>query len=304
VLSDTENLFLLLIFALALLLEWRVPEPSNRWHPVAWFGSWANCCERVTHGHSRWNGLVAWCCVVLPTLLICHTLHELGWGWDVLLLWLSIGWSSLFNHVQAVLQSHSIEDARSAVSRIVSRDCSKMTREQSHRAALESLAENASDAVIAPLFWFLIAGVEGAVLYRMINTLDAMWGYRHVHYRQFGWWAAKVDDGANYIPARITAALFLLVEGGYTCLHSLAAQARSHASPNAGWPEAALAHAACVRLGGAVLRRGVVDERPHYGGITARPADNEQATSDALRCVRHALMCGCILFSGVLLYGV
>ncbi|MDQ6979427.1 MAG: adenosylcobinamide-phosphate synthase CbiB [Mariprofundaceae bacterium] len=303
-LSDAPNGLLLLIFAWAMLLEWWVAEPSNRWHPVAWFGACAMYAERVAYGDSRCNGLVAWSAVVSFCLLVCHALHALGWGWDVLLLWLSIGWSSLFSHVQAVVQARSIEQSRAAVSRIVSRDCTAMTREQSHRAALESLAENGSDAVIAPLFWFLVAGVEGAVLYRMINTLDAMWGYRHAHYRQFGWWAAKVDDGANYIPARITAALFLLVSGGYVCLHTLAAQARMHASPNAGWPEAALAHAACVRLGGAVMRRGVVDERPDYGTVVARPADDTQAVADALRCVRHALIMGGLLLAGVLWYGI
>jgi|UPI000379285F adenosylcobinamide-phosphate synthase len=299
-LSDTPNVLLLLVFALALLLEWRVAEPSNRWHPVAWFGSFAMYAERIMYGDKRLNGILAWSLVIALSLLLCHTLHTLSWGWDVLLLWLSLGWSSLFSHVQAVVQAASTEQSRTAVSRIVSRDCTAMTREQSHRAALESLAENASDAVIAPLFWFFVAGVEGAVLYRMINTLDAMWGYRHAHYYHFGWWAAKVDDVANYLPARITAALLVIVSGGYICLHHLARQARSHASPNAGWPEAALAHAACVRLGGAVIRRGVVDERPDYGTSTARPADDKQAVTDALSCVRHALILACILLAMVL----
>ncbi|MDX8395024.1 MAG: CobD/CbiB family cobalamin biosynthesis protein, partial [Mariprofundaceae bacterium] len=141
---------------LALILEWLLGDPPNRWHPVAWFGRWVSWCESFLYGDTRFNGVVCWLFVVLaPFSCVCLGHWMLAWPFDVLLLWLSIGWKSLFEHVNAVLDARLVKDARLAVSMIVSRDVSKMTREDTRRAALESLAENASDAVIAPLFWFV-----------------------------------------------------------------------------------------------------------------------------------------------------
>jgi len=189
-----------------------------------------------------------------------------------------------------VLQSKDEASARDAVSRIVSRDSEAMSLEDTRRAALESLAENASDAVIAPLFWFLLLGPLGAMSYRMINTLDAMWGYRNARYENYGWLAAKADDVVNWLPARITARLFLWV-GQNAPWQVVKLQAMTHASPNAGWPEVALAYAAHVRLGGPVMRDGVCDERPWYGAESGREPDHVTA-SDALIVVRNALVLG------------
>ncbi|RME34804.1 MAG: cobalamin biosynthesis protein, partial [Deltaproteobacteria bacterium] len=164
------------------------------------------------------------------------------------------------------------------------------------KAALESLAENASDAVVAPLVWFVLLGAPGAAFYRMVNTLDAMWGYRNGRYRHFGWWAARVDDAMNWLPARVTAVLFAIV-GRTPDWRALARQAGSHASPNAGWPEAALAFAANVRLGGPVMRGGRIEPRPAYGPGEAR--DSEQAAAEAVRLVRRMLVLGAVLAMGV-----
>jgi len=284
----------------ALLLEYFFGDPPNHWHPVAWFGRWTGWCESFLYADDQKRGVIAWLFVVaIPFTLIWGGHALLGWPFDVLLLWVSIGWKSLFEHVRRVLDANSLLQAQQAVSMIVSRDSAEMSADDARRAALESLAENASDAVIAPLFWFVLLGPLGAALYRMINTLDAMWGYRNTHYKQFGWCAAKIDDFANWLPARITARLMLWV--GYTARwNAIKKQAETHASPNAGWPEVALAYAADVQLGGSVIRDGIKDERPFYGAEQARNTDAIVAF-DALNVVRNTLLLAAALAFGVTL---
>ncbi|MDQ7011672.1 MAG: adenosylcobinamide-phosphate synthase CbiB [Mariprofundaceae bacterium] len=278
-----------MILALALFMELVVGDPANRWHPVAWFGRWAGWCESFLYADDQQRGVIAWLCVIAVPLCLLWIGHALfGWLFDALLLWLSIGWKSLFEHVNAVLQAVRLEAVQQAVRFIVSRDTADMDMADVRRAALESLAENASDAVVAPLFWFALLGPLGAGLYRMINTLDAMWGYRNPRYQNFGWWAAKTDDAANWLAARITARLMLWV-GKSANWNDVKAQATTHASPNAGWPEAALAFAADVQLGGPVMRGGVIDDRPFYGQAQARDIDGA-AAFDALTIVRNTLL--------------
>jgi len=287
-----------MILLTALLLEYFIGDPSNRWHPVAWFGRWASWCESFLYGNSRQAGVVTWLLVVIGSFVLLCLGHVLfGWLFDVLILWLSIGWKSLFEHVKAVLDAKTVKEAYELLALIVSRDVKTMTGEETRRSAVESLAENASDAVIAPLFWFVVLGPLGAALYRMINTLDAMWGYRNTRYEQFGWCAAKVDDVVNWLPARITARLMLWV-GESMDWQQVKKQADTHASPNAGWPEVALAYAADIRLGGSVLRDGKVDERPFYGADDARDAD-AIAACEALSIVRNTLILAILLVFGV-----
>ncbi len=285
---------------LALLLEWLLGDPHSNLHPVACFGRWAAWCESFLHARDRRSGAVAWLFVITVPLLLLWAGHGLlGWPFDVLLLWGSIGWKSLFEHVRSVLDADSLSAAKQAVSMIVSRDTVDMDMNDARRAALESLAENGSDAVVAPLFWFMLAGPLGAALYRMINTLDAMWGYRNARYESFGWCAAKVDDVANWLPARITARLMLWVSKAADW-DAVKEQAGTHASPNAGWPEVALAFAAEVQLGGPVLRGGVIDDRPFYGPEYARSTD-AIAAFDALNVVRNTLILAAALTCGVTL---
>jgi len=277
----------------ALLLEWAAGDPQSRWHPVALFGAWASWCESKFYGDRRNAGIFCWFYAVSLPLLVLWLVHaQLGWPVDVVLVWLSIGWKSLFEHVQTVLDSNSTAEARLAIAKIVSRDTGEMNAEDTRRSALESLAENASDAVIAPLFWFVVLGPMGAVTYRMVNTLDAMWGYRNQRYNHFGFCAAKVDDAANWLPARITARLMLWV-GKSTDWSVIKAQAMTHASPNAGWPEVALAYAADVKLGGPVKRGGEIDERPFYGTDDARDV-NAAAAFDAMLIVRNSLLAAAV----------
>ncbi|MDQ6955914.1 MAG: adenosylcobinamide-phosphate synthase CbiB [Mariprofundaceae bacterium] len=287
-----------MILLLTLSLEWLFGDPSNRWHPVAWFGRWASWCESFLYSNNRQAGIVTWLFVVIAAFVLLWLGHILfGWVFDALLLWLSIGWKSLFQHVHDVLSAKTVKKAREALALIVSRDVKVMKREETRRSALESLAENASDAVIAPLFWFVVLGPLGAALYRMMNTLDAMWGYRNTRYEQFGWCAAKVDDVVNWLPARITARLMLWV-GESMDWQQVRIQASTHASPNAGYPEVALAYAADIRLGGSVIRDGKVDERPWYGAEDARDVDAIVAR-EAMNIVRNTLILAALLVFGI-----
>ncbi len=280
------------------MLEWLIGDPQSRFHPVAIFGSWANWCESFLYADQRRRGLVTWLFVITVPLSLLWIAHNLiGWPFDVLLLWASIGWKSLFQHVRTVLAATTENEARLAVSKIVSRDTERMSQQDARSAALESLAENASDAVVAPLFWFLLLGPIGAACYRMVNTLDAMWGYRNQHYLSFGWCAAKMDDIANWIPARLTARLMLWT-GKPAKWADIKLQAKTHASPNAGWPEVALTYAADVRLGGPVLRDGIEVPRPYYGPEHAREADDITAF-EALSVVHNSLFLATAMTLGV-----
>ena len=268
---------------LALLIEWRVGDPSTRWHPVALFGRFANEIEQRFHRSSRTAGSLAWILTVgaasglVAGLLAIAGSVGLSWLAGAAVLWATLGWRSLLEHASAVAEAADLPAAREAVGRIVGRDVDTLSGIDVRRAALESLAENASDAVVAPLFWGAIGGPLAAATYRWINTLDAMWGHRSPRFERFGWAAARIDDLASWIPARLTAGLFLLAarcwpEAGWR------GQAAAHASPNAGWPETALAHGLRVRLGGPVWRRGLREERPWLG-----PDRAEEPTEDSLR---------------------
>ena len=175
--------------------------------------------------------------------------------------------------VSKTLYTGSIEDAREKLSHIVGRDTGRLDREGILRAAIESLAENASDGIIAPLFYFAIGGLPLAMTYKAVNTLDSMVGYKNERYKNFGWAAARLDDIANYIPARITG-LLIAVSSVFVCrslftvhcsLRTLLRDGRKHLSPNSGVPEAAMAGALGVVLGGPSYYGGVLMEKPYIG---------------------------------------
>ena len=174
----------------------------------------------------------------------------------------------------------SLDEGRKQVARIVGRDTSALSAQEVRTAALETLAENLSDGVIAPLFWYAVLGVPGMMAYKMVNTLDSMIGHRNERYRQFGCIAARIDDVANYIPARLTALLMILVSGRFSLLRFVGKYGSRHASPNSGYPEAALAGILNCRFGG-----------PHYyfGEEVWKPfiGDNERAltTEDMKKAV-------------------
>jgi adenosylcobinamide-phosphate synthase len=163
------------------------------------------------------------------------------------------------------LQTLGIEAGRLQLSRIVGRDTSRLTPQQVRTAVLETLSENLGDGVIAPLFYYLLAGVPGMMTYKIINTLDSMIGYRNKRYEQFGKFAARLDDVANFIPARLTALLMVLVTASWRGANFILRYGRQHKSPNAGYPEAALAGILDAQFGGPNIYQGILVEKPFIG---------------------------------------
>ncbi|MBK5722399.1 cobalamin biosynthesis protein CobD, partial [Dysgonomonas sp. Marseille-P4677] len=174
----------------------------------------------------------------------------------------------------------SVEEGRRQVTRIVGRDTSSLSPQQIRTAALETLAENLSDGVIAPLFWYMLLGVPGMFAYKMINTLDSMIGYKNERYKQFGCWAARIDDIANYIPARLTSLLMITVSGRLSLISFVVKYGNKHASPNSGYPEAAMAGILNCRFGGSNIYFGQIVEKPYIGNNEKQltTADMQKAT--------------------------
>ena len=175
----------------------------------------------------------------------------------------------------------SLEEGRKQVARIVGRDTSNLNAQEIRTAALETLAENLSDGVIAPLFWYLLLGVPGMMAYKMVNTLDSMIGYKNERYKDFGCFAARMDDVANYIPARITAFLMVLSSGRLSLLSFVKKYGNQHASPNSGYPEAALAGILDCRFGGPHNYFGEEVWKPFIG-----VNDRMLTTADMTKAVR------------------
>ena len=254
----------------ALLLDrlFGYPDGLQEWigHPVEWIGAVIARLDRsLNRGAARKpRGVLA--LVIVMALALAATVpltlalrsHESGWIIEALLAGSLLSQKSLEDHVRAVADGleRGVAAGRVAVGRIVGRDTRALDRSGVAKAAIESLAENMSDGVLAPLFWLLVAGLPGAALYKAINTADSMIGHLSKTYRGFGWAAARADDLANLIPSRATGWLIVLAASlspgasGRSALRIMARDAPGHVSPNAGWPEAALAGALNVRLGG------------------------------------------------------
>jgi adenosylcobinamide-phosphate synthase len=195
---------------------------------------------------------------------------------------------SLFEHVNNVLTSLRAGDlpaSRERVSFIVGRDTRQLDAAGVSAAALESLAESFNDGIVAPAFWFLIAGLPGLFAYKVINTADSLIGHKEERWRAFGWAAARIDDVANLVPARLAGVLLVLA--GFRGFGVMVSDAAKHASPNAGWPEAAMAGALRVRLGGAATYDGVLHERPVFG---TGPAPGVEELRRGLRL--YVIACG------------
>ena len=187
---------------------------------------------------------------------------------SAILIFYCLAGTTLVREVRDVFHAvdRSLDEGRKQVARIVGRDTSQLTAQEIRTAALETLAENLSDGVIAPLFWLAVLGVPGMMAYKMVNTLDSMIGYRTERYRQFGCIAARIDDVANYLPARITA-LFMVAAGGNlrSGIRFIAKYGHRHASPNSGYPEAALASILNCRFGGPHIYFGELIDKPYIG---------------------------------------
>lgn len=292
------------------LLDLMVGDPQRLPHPVVWFGKMIAACERkLNRGTNRkLKGALTAVGLILFVFVFTWMLRKVLdtyalYLFDAIAIFYGLAGTTLIREVRAVFLAldRSLDEGRRQVARIVGRDTSELSAQEVRTAALETLAENLNDGVIAPLFWLAILGTPGMLAYKMVNTLDSMVGYKTDRYRDFGFWAAHIDDIANYIPARLTAFLMVLprlvtinTHGGSKFLrpsgskrtkferftfHSslftfVRTNGRCHASPNSGYPEAALAAILDCRFGGPHYYFGELFDKP-YIGTNGRPLTTE-----------------------------
>ncbi|WP_294613591.1 adenosylcobinamide-phosphate synthase CbiB [uncultured Roseovarius sp.] len=256
---------------LAMLLDAALGEPRWLWsrmpHPAILMGRAVGWCDGWLNRGSarRLRGSVTMILLGLGAIGLGALLEELGPLVEILVTAILLAQRSLVDHVAAVGDALrlSLGDARLAVGRIVGRDTAAMQSSDVARGAIESAAENLSDGVIAPVFWFLIGGLPGLLLYKITNTADSMIGYRTDKYREFGWAAARFDDLLNLVPARLTALLIVASHAIWFDWPAIAAEAPRHRSPNAGWPEAAMARALGIALSGPRTYHGILTDFPY-----------------------------------------
>ena len=304
-------LFLILPLLLGWFLDLLIGDPVWLPHPVVGFGKMIAFGEHhLNKGRYRKlkGALMAMALIVivfLATVWIRHDLYLLpspfgeGTGvrlfFDAVIIFFCLAGTTLIREVRQVFLAldRSLDEGRKQVARIVGRDTSELSAQEVRTAALETLAENLSDGVIAPLFWYAVLGVPGMLAYKMVNTLDSMIGYKTERYKDFGCWAAHLDDIANFIPARLTVLLMILGDWCWVLgvshhlspitqhLHFVRQNGRRHASPNSGYPEAALAGILNCRFGGPHYYFGQLFDKPFIG-----TNDRPLTTDDMKKAVR------------------
>jgi len=294
-----------MINPIALLIGWLLDlifgDPVRLPHPIVWFGRMIAFGEKhLNRGtHRQLKGALLAVSLIVGVFALAWGIHsylsllcsQFSVFFDAIIVFYCLAGTTLIREVRQVFLAldRSLDEGRAQVARIVGRDTSELSAQEVRTAALETLAENLSDGVIAPLFWLMLLGTPGMLAYKMVNTLDSMIGYHTERYLQFGCWAAHIDDIANYIPARLTA----LLMGGKWCF--VRKYGRCHASPNSGYPEAALASILNCRFGGPHKYFGEVFDKPYIG-----ENDRELTTADMKTAVRvnrtaEVLMIGIVL---------
>lgn len=262
-----------------MLLDAVLGEPRWLWsrapHPAVLMGriiGWADARFNAGTGR-RAKGVAVMLALGGAALLAGSLLAALGPVAEVIVAAILIAQRSLVEHVLAVAHGlrAGLPEGRAAVAMIVSRDTAAMDQSAVARAAIESAAENMSDGVVAPLFWFAVAGLPGLLLYKITNTADSMIGYRTPRHEAFGWAAARFDDLLNLIPARATALLIAVTQGGLRDWRGIVADARLHRSPNAGWPEAAMARALGIALSGPRAYDGRMQDFAYVNATGRKP---------------------------------
>ncbi|WP_294193290.1 adenosylcobinamide-phosphate synthase CbiB [uncultured Sphingomonas sp.] len=288
----------------ALFLDAAIGWPDRFYHvvghPVGGFARVIGACERhwntPRHGEltRRLLGLATMLLLLAGTALVVILLESLPgaclgpWAWigTAALAWPALAQRSLFDHVRRVavaLTAADLPAARRAVAMIVGRDTDALDEGGVARAGVESLAESFCDGVVAPLFWLIVAGLPGVWCYKAINTADSLIGHKEPRWRAFGWAAARIDDAANWLPARLSGAVLCIAgAGGWRVMWG---DCRRHASPNAGWPEAAMAGALGIALAGPIAYDGRMHAKPWIGhdGRVATPHDLHRALAIYLR---------------------
>ncbi len=304
-----EHCWLIIIPLVAgYLLDLWLGDPRQLPHPIVGFGDMIAWIERIWN-HGRWRWLKGcFVAIVYPALVLFV-------GWEISRLALMVGGDVLFcivatifvfyglanrslisegAEVIRVLREEGLEAGRKRLSWIVGRDTSGLTSREIYTAVLETMSENLSDGVVAPLFYYALGGFPAMMAYKMVNTLDSMIGYKDGRYRQFGCCAARLDDALNYIPARLTALLMALVAYRRGLFRFILRNCHMHASPNSGFPESAMAGILNCRFGGAHVYHGLLVPKPYIGDN-----DREVEYEDFLVAVRvnHrvTLLCVCVI---------
>lgn len=323
----TDSSFIILHSSLLIgwFLDLFLGDPAWLPHPVVGFGKMIAFGERrLNKGtHRKLKGalmaivyiigvfVAAW--FLRTQLSIMH--YALSIVFDVVVIFYCLAGTTLIREVRQVFLAvdRSLEEGRRQVARIVGRDTSALSAQEVRTAALETLAENLSDGVIAPLFWYMLLGVPGMMAYKMVNTLDSMIGYKTDRYRDFGCWAAHIDDIANYIPARLTALLMILGHWLLTIGQKPTAKSqkpiafvrkygRNHASPNSGYPEAALAGILNCRFGGPHYYFGQLFDKPYIGTNDRPLTTDDMKTAVRVNRTAEVLMVLLTLTVSLLLY--
>ena len=303
--SNPSLLVPLSSFLIGWLLDRLFGDPERLPHPVVLFGKMIAKGERMLN-LGKWRVLKgALLAVMLITVVVFATWTMivvadkvniyLGMAMRAILVFYCLAGTTLIREVRQVFYAidSSLDEGRQQVARIVGRDTSELTDEEVRKAALETLAENLNDGVIAPLFWFAIGGVPAMMGYKMVNTLDSMIAYHSPRYLKFGKAAARIDDIANYIPARLTALLMLIAARRLNLVSFVMKYGPCHASPNSGWPEAALAGILGCRFGGPHKYFGETFDKP-YIGKQDKPLTREDMEK-AVRINRTAETLGVII---------
>lgn len=312
---------------IALLCGWFLDllfgDPAWLPHPIVAFGKWISFWEhRLNHGRCRklkgaLFSLVTIALVCFLTALINYTLYIVHYtlfiAFNAVMIFFCLAGTTLIREVRDVFLAldRSLDEGRRQVARIVGRDTSELSAQEVRTAALETLAENLSDGVVAPLFWFALLGVPGMLTYKMINTLDSMIGYRTARYRDFGCWAAHMDDVANYIPARLTALLMIISDQLRTLFRTrvdlfsfVKKYAHCHASPNSGYPESALAGILNCRFGGPHYYFGELIEKPYIGDNDRLLTTADMRTAICINRITELLAVALTLLTAALMHNV
>jgi adenosylcobinamide-phosphate synthase len=298
-----ESNSLAVCLVLALIADWFLGEP-RRFHPLVGFGTFATKIEKWlnTNASSRKKGLLAWLLAVLPFLLVTFYLAHvtaslspwLAMAFNSALLYLCIGHQSLIQHANWIyepLSNGDIAAAREKVAWIVSRDTASMDNYQISSATIESVLENGNDAIFGTLFWFLLLGAPGAILFRLANTLDAMWGYKNPRFFHFGFAAARLDDALGFIPARLTALSYAMLGNTRNALQCWRAQAKHCKSPNGGPVMTSGAGALEITIGGPAIYHGQLQDKRFMGS-------GEKATAQDIAKACSLVSRTCVLWAG------
>lgn len=301
-----ETLLIILPLLQGWLFDFFLGDPSRLPHPVVWFGkliSWGE--HRLNKGsHRMAKGAMMAIALILMVFFVILGLKRLVPNvllWlviDTVIIFYCLAGTTLIREVREVFLAldRSLDEGRQQVARIVGRETSQLSAQEVRTAALETLAENLSDGVIAPLFWLALLGTPGMLAYKMVNTLDSMIGYRAERYKDFGCWAARIDDVANYIPARLTALLMVIASGKWSLLKFVWKNGRKHASPNSGYPEAALAGILDCRFGGPHYYFGELFDKPYIGENDRELTTQDMHTATRINRLAEVLMLILILF--------